>query len=63
MSLPNVTMQPAAGMQVPTMVHLPDATTVFPNAAGQISISSKFVEVMLAAGWQIVVPGGTTHVP
>jgi len=56
-------MQPAAGMQVPTMVHLPDATTVFPNASGQISISSKFVEVMLAAGWQIVVSGGTTHVP
>jgi len=56
-------MQPAAGMQIPTMVNLPDSTTVFPNASGQISISSKFVSQMVAAGWQIVVSGGTTHVP
>ncbi len=63
MSLPLITMQPPSGQSAPTMVHLPDATTVFPNASGQISISSKFVEVMLAAGWSIVVSSGTTHVP
>jgi hypothetical protein len=63
MALPNVTMQPAAGMTVPTMVHLPNATTVFPNASGQISIPSNFVTTMIEAGWQVVVSSGTTHVP
>jgi hypothetical protein len=63
MSLPNVTLQPASGMQVPTQVHLPDGSTVFPNASGQISVASNFVSVMLAAGWEIVVTSGATHVP
>jgi hypothetical protein len=63
MSLPSVTMQPASGMTVPTMVHLPDGSTVFPNASGQISIASNFVTTMIAAGWEIVVTSGTTHVP
>jgi hypothetical protein len=63
MALPMITMQPASGMQVPTQVHLPDGSTVFPNASGQISVASNFVTTMIAAGWQIVVSSGTTHVP
>ena len=63
MSLPNVTMQPAAGMTVPTQVHLPDGSTVFPNSSGQISVASSFVTVMIAAGWQVVIAANQTHVP
>lgn len=63
MSLPNVTMQPAAGMTIPTLVHLPDATTITPNASGQISVASSLVAVMVAAGWQIVIASNATHVP
>jgi hypothetical protein len=63
MSLPNVTMQPAAGMTTPSIVYLPDGTSVMPNASGQISIASKYVGVMVAAGWQVIVSSGTTHVP
>jgi hypothetical protein len=63
MSLPTITMQPASGMTVPTIVYLPDGSTVTPNASGQISIASNFVNTMIAAGWQIVISGGATHVP
>ena len=63
MSLPSVTMQPPSGAQIPTQVHLSDGSVVFPNASGQISVASNFVTTMLAAGWAIVVAGGTTHVP
>jgi hypothetical protein len=62
MSLPNVTMQPAAGLTVPTVVFLPDGTSVFP-VNGQITITTNFIAVMIAAGWELVVASGTTHVP
>jgi len=58
-----VPMKVAAGMTVPTMVHLPDATTIFPDATGQILVPALFVTTLMNAGWQIVVTGGTTHVP
>ena len=63
MALPNVTLQLPAGTDVPTMVHLRDATTVKPNSSGQIVVSTKHLHDLLAAGWQLVVSGGTTHVP
>ena len=63
MALPTVTMQSPAGVDVPSIIYLNDGSTVRPAANGQITISSKFLNVMLAAGWQIVVNGGTTHVP
>jgi hypothetical protein len=56
-------MQPTAGMVVPSIVYLLDGTTVIPNASGQISVASNLVASLMAAGWQIVVSGGTTHVP
>jgi hypothetical protein len=56
-------MKVAAGMTVPTQIHLPDATTIFPDATGQIMCPALFVTVLMNAGWQIVVTGGTTHVP
>ncbi len=56
-------MQLAAGMTVPTQVHLPDGSTVFPNSSGQISVASSFVTVMIAAGWQVVIAANQTHVP
>jgi hypothetical protein len=63
MPLPTVTMQPPAGSVIPTIVHLRDGTTVTPDASGQITIASNYISDMLAAGWSIVVSGGTTHVP
>lgn len=63
MSLPNVTMQPPAGAQIPSQVHLPDGSTVFPNADGTISVASNFVSTMIAAGWSVVISAGQTHVP
>jgi hypothetical protein len=58
-----VPMKVAAGMTVPTMVHLPDATTIFPDATGQILVPALFVSALLNAGWQIQVSSGTTHIP
>ena len=63
MSLPLITMQVTVGMTVPTLIHLPDGSTVTPNASGQISVAANFVGVMLSAGWQIVINSGATHVP
>jgi hypothetical protein len=58
-----VPMKIASGGTVPTMVHLPDATTIFPDATGQLLVPALFVSTMMNAGWQIVVSSGTTHVP
>lgn len=63
MALPNVTLQMPAGSVVPSIVHLNDGTAIKPNASGQITVASNFLNVLMAAGWQIVVTGGTTHVP
>jgi hypothetical protein len=63
MALPNVVMQMPAGVDVPTQIHLPDGTTIKPAANGQITISSKFLHVLLNAGFQVVIAGGSTHVP
>jgi hypothetical protein len=59
----NVPMKVAAGMTVPTLVHLPDATTIFPDATGQLLVPALFVTTLMNAGWQIVIGSGTTHVP
>lgn len=63
MPLPTITMQLPAGSDVPSIVHLNDGTTIKPNSSGQITVNTKFMHVLMAAGWQIVVSGGTTHVP
>jgi len=55
-------MQPPA-VTFPTMVNLPDGSTVTPNASGQVQVASNFVGVLLAAGRSVVVSSGTTHVP
>jgi hypothetical protein len=58
-----VPMKVAAGMTVPTQIHLPDATTIFPDATGQIMCPALFVTTLMNAGFQIVIGSGTTHVP
>jgi hypothetical protein len=58
-----IPMKMAAGLGTPTMINLPDATTLRPDAAGQVNIPASFLLSMLAAGWQIQVTGGTTHIP
>lgn len=56
-----VTMKKASG--VDTQINLPDGTTLKPDASGNITAPAQFVTTLLAAGYQIVVDSGTTHVP
>ena len=64
MSQATIPMKIAAGQGTPTQVNLPDSTTLTPDAAtGLINCPASFLISMLAAGWQIVVTSGTTHVP
>jgi hypothetical protein len=56
-----VPMKVASGNVTPTQIHLPDATTVFPDGSGQFMIPAPYVTDMMNAGLQIVVSGG--HVP
>lgn len=58
----NVTLQLPAGSNVPTRVHY-DSTFAVPDANGRITVDSQYLGPLMAAGWQIVVTGGTTHVP
>jgi hypothetical protein len=58
-----VPMKVAAGVTVPSLVHLPDATTIFPDATGQIMVPALFVTALMNAGFQIVVGSGTVHIP
>lgn len=57
-----VTVQPPSG-SVPSVLQLPDATSVSPNSDGTFTVASKHLNALLAAGWSIVVGSGTTHVP
>lgn len=52
MSLPNVTMQPAAGMTVPAQVHLPDGSTVttFPTMSARQAALLVLVASILKKG-------------
>ena len=63
MSQTTIPMKMAAGSGTPTVVQLPDSTTLTPDATGLINCPASFLISMLAAGWQIVVSAGTTHVP
>jgi hypothetical protein len=63
MSQVTIPMKMASGLGVPTVVHLPDATTLTPDATGQINVPASFLIPLLAAGWQIVIGSGATHVP
>lgn len=63
MALPTVTMQMPAGFVVPTQIHMRDGSTIKPNASGQITVATNYLHDLLAQGWQIIVSGGTTHVP
>ena len=62
-NLTTVPMKVAAGMTVPSLIHLPDASTLVPDSAGQVLCPALFVTTLMNAGWQIVVSSGTTHVP
>ncbi len=58
-----VTVQPADGSQV-SSINCGPAGTFYPIAGtNQIQVPASFVPQLLANGWQIVVTGGTTHVP
>jgi hypothetical protein len=63
MSQTTIPMKMAAGLGTPTIVQLPDSTTLTPDATGLINCPASFLISMLGAGWQIVVASGTTHVP
>jgi hypothetical protein len=63
--MPQITipMKMQAGGTVPTMVNLPDATTITPDATGLINVPASFLISMLAGGWQIQIAANSTHVP
>jgi hypothetical protein len=63
MSQATIPMKIAAGQGTPTMVNLPDSTTLVPDATGLVNCPASFLISMLSAGWQIVVTGGANHVP
>jgi hypothetical protein len=63
MSQATIPMKMESGLGTPTMVNLPDATTLIPDATGQINCPASYLISMLAAGWQIQVSSGTTHIP
>ena len=58
-----IPMKKAAGGTTPTLVNLPDASTIFPDVNGQFMVPAPFLTTMLNAGFQMVVTGGATHVP
>jgi hypothetical protein len=58
----NVLMKPAAGVTVPSVLHS-DGVAIFPDASGQFLVPATSVMTMIGAGFQIVVSGGTTHIP
>lgn len=58
-----IPMKVASGGTVPTLIHLPDASTVSPDATGLFQIPAEFTTAMLNAGLQLVVTGGANHVP
>lgn len=62
-NLTTVPMKVAAGMTTPSLIHLPDASTLVPDSNGQVLCPALYVTTLMNAGWQIVVSAGTTHVP
>jgi hypothetical protein len=58
-----VPMKVAAGMTTPTMINMPDASTLYPDATGQVMCPALYVTTLMNAGWQIVIGSGSTHVP
>jgi hypothetical protein len=59
-----IPMKMQAGGTVPTLVSLPDATTLFPDpVSGLINCPATFLIAMLSAGWQIQIAANSTHVP
>jgi hypothetical protein len=63
MSQTTIPMKMAAGLGTPTVVQLPDSTTLTPDATGLINCPASFLISMLAAGWQIQIAANSTHVP
>jgi hypothetical protein len=57
MALPNIVFQSPAGVDTPTQIHLPDGSMIKPAANGTFTASSKWLQVLLAAGLQIVTTG------
>ncbi len=57
-----ITMVLANGASPPTQIHLPDSTTIKPNADGSLTVSAQWAPVLMAAGWAYKM-SGTTNVP
>ncbi|SHN86917.1 hypothetical protein [Bradyrhizobium erythrophlei] len=63
MSQTTIPMKMGTGLGVPTVVQLPDSTTLTPDVTGLINVPASFLISMLAAGWQIQIAANSTHVP
>ena len=58
-----VTMVLASGGDLPSIIHLRDATFVKPAADGSISVTTEHIADLQAAGWAVKIASGATHVP
>jgi hypothetical protein len=63
MSQTTIPMRMASGLGTPTMVNLPDSTTLTPDSTGLINCPASFLISLLGAGWQIQIATNSTHVP
>lgn len=50
------------GDAIPSVLHL-SAEQVPISADGTFTVKAKYLPSLMAAGWQIAVASGTTHVP
>jgi hypothetical protein len=55
-----VTMVLANGASPPSVIHLPDATSIRPAADGSISVNVMWSDALMNSGWAFKYPGGAS---
>ena len=57
-----VTMVRADGGSAPSVINLPDSSSIKPNSDGSITVSAQFVDVLQRAGWFVKLSTGALPV-
>jgi hypothetical protein len=55
-----ITMILANGASPPSVIHLPDSTSIKPAADGSITVASHWSDALMRAGWAFKYPGGAS---
>jgi hypothetical protein len=55
-----VTMVLANGAAPPSIIYLPDATSIRPAADGSISVNVMWSDALMNSGWSYKYPGGSS---